>query len=487
MAQATLQTHARPAALSPPRRMALAGKRVLVLGLGDTGLSVARWVVREGGHVRVADTRADPPQLGSLRTRVPAADARCGEFTPRLLEGVDLVCVSPGLSLQEAVVRDAVASGVPVCGDIELFAWGLAEYGRGKVLAITGTNGKTTVTSLTGHLLRGAGIDSAVAGNIAPPALDALCARLDAGPLPDAWVLELSSYQLETTWSLSPDAATMLNLSEDHLDRYSGLAAYGVAKARVFQGSGVQVLNRDDPISLSMAANGRKQITFGLGSPPEDVDFGCITVSGRKWIAQGRNALVAVDALPIHGWHNTANAMAALAMARAICVPYTPLVESVATFSGLPHRLEKVATIRGVDFYDDSKGTNVGATIAALKGVATQGSRAGLDHPVLLVAGGVGKGQDFAPLAQPVAEHARRVFLIGEDARRIEAAIAPSGVPVERCETLEQAVIRAAQAARAGEVVLLSPACASFDMFRNYKHRGEVFAAAVRSLDPGHG
>jgi len=486
--EATVTSHARRIpALAAPRPIALAGTRVLVLGLGDTGLSVAKWVVREGGRARVADTRAAPPQLDLLRSHVPSAEVHCGEFKSRLLEGVDLVCVSPGLSLEENPVRDAAASGVPVCGDIELFAWGLARHGRGKVLAITGTNGKTTATSLTGHLLRGAGTDTELAGNISPPALDALCARLDAGRLPEAWVLELSSYQLETTWSLAPDAAAMLNLSEDHLDRYTGLAAYGAAKSRVFQGSGVQVLNRDDASSSSMALVGRKRITFGLGSPPEDIDFGCIKVNGANWVAQGRNALVAVDALPIHGWHNAANVMAALAMARAIGIPYAPLVESVTTFRGLPHRLEKVATIRGVDFYDDSKGTNVGATIAALKGIATQGARSGLPHPVLLIAGGVGKGQDFALLAQPLAEHARSVFLIGEDAHRIETAIGPSGVPVERCDSLEQAVGRAAQAARVGEAVLLSPACASFDMFRNYKHRGEAFCAAVRALEPGHG
>ena len=481
-AQASAQTHARaPAALVPPLRMALAGKRVLILGLGDTGLSAAKWVAREGGKARVADTRPAPPQLAALKADVPAAEARCGAFTPHLLEGVDLVCVSPGLSLQEAVVREAAAAGVPVGGDIELFAWGLAEHGRGKVLAITGTNGKTTVTSLTGHLLRGAGIDTEVAGNIAPPALDALRLRLDAGKLPDAWVLELSSYQLETTWSLAPEAAAMLNLSEDHLDRYPGLAAYAKAKARVFQGGGVQVLNRDDPGSLSMAANARERITFGLGGPPEDADFGCIALNGKKWIAQGRNALVAVDALPIHGWHNAANAMAAMALARAICVPYAPLVDSVVTFKGLPHRLEKVATIGGVDYYDDSKGTNVGATIAALNGIASQGTH------VLLIAGGVGKGQDFAPLAQPVAEHVRTVFLIGEDAAHIEAAIASSGVPAHRCASLEEAVASAAREAKAGDVVLLSPACASFDMFRDYKHRGDVFAAAVRALGAGRG
>jgi UDP-N-acetylmuramoylalanine--D-glutamate ligase len=386
--------------------------------------------------------------------------------------------VSPGLSLEEGLVREAIAAGVPVCGDIELFAWGLAAHGRGKVVAITGTNGKTTVTSLCGHLLRGAGVDTEVAGNIAPPALDALAARLDAGKLPAAWVLELSSYQLETTWSLAPDAAAMLNLTEDHLDRYPGFAAYGEAKARVFQGHGVQVLNRDDPQSLAMAEDGRRRITFGLDVPAGDEDFGCATVDGVRWIAQGRNVLVPVDALPIHGWHNAANVMAAMALARLAGATHATLVEAVGTFRGLPHRLEKVATVKGVDYYDDSKGTNVGATIAALRGLA---------RPVLLIAGGVGKGQDFAPLAQPVREYARRVLLIGEDAGRIESALEPSGVATERCTTLEAAVAAAARHASAGDAVLLSPTCANLDMFRDYKHRGDAFAAAVRKLGGGGG
>jgi UDP-N-acetylmuramoylalanine--D-glutamate ligase len=466
------------AMLPRPQPMELAGKLVLVLGLGDTGLSVARWVAREGGRVRVADSRAVPPRLAALKSEVPAAEAQCGAFSPRLLEGVDLVCVSPGLSLEENVVREALAAGVPVCGDIELFAWGLAAHGRGKVLAITGTNGKTTVTSLCGHLLRGAGLDAEVAGNIAPPALDALRARLEAGRIPAAWVVELSSYQLETTWSLAPDAATMLNLTEDHLDRYPGLAAYGAAKERVFQGAGAQVLNRDDPHSLAMAQDGRKRITFGLDAPPDECDFGCIPVNGAKWIAQGRNPLVAVDALAIHGWHNVGNAMAAMALARCAGAAYAPLAAAAATYRGLPHRLEKVATVRGVDFYDDSKGTNVGATIAALRGLA---------RSVILIAGGVGKGQDFSPLAQPVGEYARRVLLIGEDAARIESALAPTGVAMQRCRTLEDAVAAAARHARAGEAVLLSPACASFDMFRDYKHRGDAFAAAARALEAAHG
>ncbi len=473
--------------LARPLRTPLAGRRVLVLGLGDTGLSVAKWVAREGGLPRVADTRAAPPRLGELKAQVASAEAHCGPFSSRLLEGVDLLCLSPGLSLELDLVREAVGSGIPVCGDIELFAWGLEAHGRGKVLAVTGTNGKTTVTSLTGHLLRGAGLDVEVAGNIAPPALDALCARLDSGRLPDAWVLELSSYQLETTWSLAPDAATMLNLSEDHLDRYPSIAAYAAAKARVFRGGGGQVLNRDDAVSLSMALAGRSRITFGLGAPKDEAEFGCVGTNGAEWIAQGHDALVEVAGLPVHGWHNAANVMAAMALARAIGLPRCTLSKSVKTFRGLPHRLEKVATIREVDYYDDSKGTNVGATIAALAGIATQGARAGMDHPVILIAGGVGKGQDFAPLAKPVGEHTRMVCLIGEDARRIEAAIMPSGVRSEHCASLEEAVTRASHEARAHEAVLLSPACASFDMFRDYKHRGEAFTAAVRSLEAAHG
>jgi UDP-N-acetylmuramoylalanine--D-glutamate ligase len=492
MAQATSQAQSRPVYMLPrPKRMTLSGKRVLILGLGDTGLSVARWVDRQGGRVRVADTRAAPPRLESLSAAVPSAETHCGAFSSRLLGGVDLLCVSPGLSLDEAVVRDSVAAGTPVCGDIELFAWALEELGRTKVAAITGTNGKTTVTSLTAHLLRGARTDAEAAGNIGPPVLDALCERLDAGKLPAAWVLELSSYQLETCWSLAPDAATVLNLSEDHLDRYPSLPAYGTAKARIFNGSRIQVLNRDDAASLSLATGAAQgidqRITFGLDCPPGEADFGCLAVDGAQWIAQGRNALLPVDALPIHGWHNAANAMAALALAHALGAPLASLVEALATFRGLPHRLEKVATIGGVDYFDDSKGTNVGATIAALRGIATQGPHAGKRRPVILIAGGVGKGQDFAPLAEQALEHARRVLLIGEDALRIQAPLAAAGVPVELCESLEQAVARAAREAHAGDAVLLSPACASFDMFRDYKHRGDVFAARVRELERGHG
>jgi UDP-N-acetylmuramoylalanine--D-glutamate ligase len=438
--------------LPKPAAVPLDGKRVLVLGLGDTGLSVARWVEREGGQARVADTRLAPPRRQDFR-----GELHTGPFTPALLDEVDVLCISPGLSLRDPLVREASARNIPVVGDIELFAW----RNTARVLAITGTNGKTTVTALTGHLLKSAGFDCEVAGNIAPPVLQAALQRKTP---PAAWVLELSSYQLETTWALRPHAAAMLNLTEDHLDRYADIAEYGAAKARIFAGSGVQVLNRNDPRSLAMMQEGRKVITFGLDG---DGDFG---VRGDALICRGV-PMLRIDELQIHGAHNIANALAACALAGSMGVATSALAVGLRSFKGLPHRLERVATLRGVEWYDDSKGTNVGATVAALRG---------LGKPVVLIAGGEGKGQDFAPLAEPARERVTCALLIGRDAPLIEKAL--SGVRVERCASLEEAVRKAAAIARPGEAVLLSPACASFDMFRDYKHRGEVFAAAVRTL-----
>jgi len=449
--------------LPRPQPAALAGRRVLVLGAGDTGLSVAKWVVREGGSVCVADTRDAPPRMKELR-----GDLRSGPLTTALLEGVNLVCISPGLALSEPVVREALARGLPVVGDIELFAWSVRARPGASVVAVTGTNGKTTVTALTGHLLRSAGVDCEVAGNIGPPVLDALM-KPRATP-PALWVLELSSYQLETTWALEPAAAALLNVSEDHLDRYADMDDYAAAKARIFLGSGVQVLNRDDPRSMACALSGRRIVTFGLDPPRGDEHFG---IADGKWLVQGRERILAADQLPIYGRHNAANALAACTLAHAVGAPLEALAAGLRSFRGLPHRLERVALRQGVAWYDDSNGTNVGATIAAL---------AGLSAKTLLIAGGEGKRQDFSPLAPVVAQHARRVFLIGRDAPLIERALRASGVPLERCDSLEQAVARAAALAVSGDAVLLSPACASFDMFRDYRHRGEAFAAAVRAL-----
>jgi len=439
----------------------LAGRRVLVLGLGDSGLSAARWIERQGGTPRVADTRAEPPRAQDF-----GGELRTGPFSEALLEGVSLVCLSPGLPLREAVVQAAVARGIPVIGDIELFAWHVRAEAQSRVLAVTGTNGKTTVSALTGHLLRAAGIDCEVAGNIGPAALDALLRR--RAP-PAAWVLELSSYQLETTWSLAPDAATVLNLSEDHLDRYAGMEEYAAAKARVFLGRGVQILNRDDARSMAFALEEREQQSFGLGAPAAAGQWGVLDGT----LHEGALPLMPVVELQIHGAHNIANALAACALASSLGASREALARGLRSFKGLPHRLQLLAERGAVAWYDDSKGTNVGATVAALTG---------LGRPALLIAGGEGKGQDFAPLAPAVAAHARRVLLIGRDALLIERSLAASGVPLERCATLEQAVARAAQLAQPGDAVLLSPACASFDMFRDYRHRGEVFAAALRAL-----
>jgi UDP-N-acetylmuramoylalanine--D-glutamate ligase len=449
--------------LRKPLPEALRSKTVLVLGLGDTGLSVARWVESEGGRVRVADTRAAPPRKPEFGGEFVA-----GQFTPALLDGVDLVCISPGLSLQEPLVREAASRGVPVLGDIELFAWHVRGFTRSKVIAVTGTNGKTTVTALTAHLLRSAGVDCESAGNIGPAALQALLARKAAPPA--VWVLELSSYQLETTWSLDADAAALLNLTEDHLDRYGSVNEYGAAKARVFLGEGVSIVNRDDPRALALAPARSTRMTFGLGAPPVGWDFG--TLDGA--LVQGREAFFQARELRIHGEHNVANALAACALARAMGLSLESLNKGLRTFAGLPHRLQLVATRNGVEWYDDSKGTNVGATVAAL---------AGLRKPVLLIAGGEGKGQDFSPLALPVSQFAKRVLLIGRDAALIDQALQSTGVPIVRCASLEEAVERAAREAAPGDAVLLSPACASFDMFRDYRHRGEVFAAAAERLD----
>ncbi len=454
--------------LSRPQPTALAGRQVLVLGLGDTGLSAAKWIAQQGGKVRGADSRPAAPRAAEFRAALPWAEMRCGRFDASLLEGADMVCVSPGLSLGEPVVREALARGLPVLGDVELFAWTVRARNRCKVLAVTGTNGKTTVTALAGHLLRAAGVDCEVAGNIGPAVLEALM-KPRATP-PALWVLELSSYQLETTWALEPDAAALLNVSEDHLDRYAGMDDYAAAKARIFLGSGVQILNRDDPRAIACALPGRRIVTFGLDAPRGDEHFG---IAGGRWLVRGRERILEVSQLPIHGWHNAANALAACALAQAGGAPLESLAAGLRGFRGLPHRLERVALRRGVAWYDDSKGTNVGATIAAL---------AGLSGKALLIAGGEGKGQDFAALAPVVAQHARRVLLIGRDAPLIERALRASAVPLERCESLERAVARAAALAVSGDAVLLSPACASFDMFRDYRHRGEAFAAAVRAL-----
>lgn len=471
--------------------MKLTGQHVLVLGLGESGLAMARWCVRMGARVRVADTRSSPPYAAQLQEMVPEAELVSGEFSDALLAGINVLALSPGLPAGQMVVLQARLKGITVVGEIELFAHALQSLHSivemPRVIAITGTNGKTTTTALTGHLCRAAGYDTEIAGNISPAALTALLDRIEQDELPRIWVLELSSFQLETLNSLNADAATVLNISDDHLDRYINLDEYAEAKARVFgtgEGciphDGTQVLNRDDPRVRSMAIAGRPLLTFGLDAPAHAHDFGLIQKGGEHWLAQGDQPLMPRSKLPISGLHNTSNALAALALCSALGLPMDRLLAGLQTFRGLPHRVEFVTEVQGVRYYDDSKGTNVGATLAAL-----EGQLAGPDHKVVLIAGGDGKGQDFSPLRPAVTDAARAVVLIGRDAGRLEAVLEGCGVPLHTAVDLPAAVKISSQLAEQGDVVLLSPACASLDMFKNYAHRAEVFIAAVHELKGG--
>lgn len=452
-----------------------ADKSVLVLGLGETGLSLVRWLSAQGARVRIADSREHPPGLDPLHVQWPQVEVRCGIFRSELLDGIDLIAISPGVPVRDPLVQKAMANKIPVVGDIELFAQSLPREHPPKIIAITGANGKTTVTTMVGEMCRAAGMDTEVAGNISPAVLDVLMQR--EGRHPDVWVLELSSFQLETTSSLSADAATVLNISEDHLDRYDDMGDYIAAKARIFRREGeggVQVLNRDDPESMAMALLGRAHATFGLNTPAEGMDdWGIETEDGFVWLTQCDRRVLKSNELQVSGLHNVANALAALALCRAIDMPLAPLLGALRSFKGLPHRVEPVAEINGVTYYDDSKGTNVGATVAALNG---------LGKLAVVILGGEGKGQDFTPLHEAVEHHARAVVLIGRDADKIAMALSDCSVPILEAADMTTAVRLSAEYAQPGDAVLMSPACASFDMYRNYVHRAEMFIKAVHSL-----
>ena len=486
------------------------GQHALVLGLGESGLAMAQWLAHCGARVRVADTREAPQRLQALRDAVPEAQFVGGALGAALLDTIDFVAVSPGLMPSKELVDIAPAAvqrNIPLWGEIEIFAQALAalKESRGyapKVVAITGTNGKTTVTSLTGLLCQRAGLSTRVAGNISPAALDVLREMLEAESLPQAWILELSSFQLHTTYSLNANAATVLNLTQDHLDWHGDMAAYAADKARIFGADTVRVLNRDDALVMKMDAPMSQSITFGTDEPGQADCFGLVNERGVLWLAAAVageesekkrkknevaevvpctvNRLMPADALQIRGLHNAANALAALALCRAIGLPFAPLLHGLREYKGEPHRVELIAAIDGIDFYDDSKGTNVGATVAALNGLGK--AFGGQDQRIVLLAGGDGKGQDFSPLAEPCSRYVRAIVLIGRDGPKLRAAIEASGVDMVDCTTLPEAVAKAAQLARTGDCVLLSPACASMDMFTNYAHRAQVFCDAVREL-----
>lgn len=547
--------------------MSWLGQHVLILGLGDSGLSMARWCARQGARVTVADTRADPPNWSTLQAQYPEVRRVTGEWGAHLVEGQDVRAVfkSPGLSPAEVapVWQAAQAMGLWTGTELTLFVHALQtlreERGYApRVLAITGTNGKTTVTSLTGQLLERAGVRTAVAGNIGPTLLDTLTQALDAAPpwdppgveavthaageeladaatvpvsalpavlddesakadvpliappppkidlgLPEVWVLELSSFQLDGVSGFEPSAATILNITEDHLDWHGTLPAYVEAKSRIWGTQGLMVINRDDPLVKAMTPADepvrkknqvpRHWISFGSGLPVRPGDYGLETVNGMTWLVRAHEAdetrkrrrgeeediyiqrLMPADVLRIRGEHNALNALAALALACSTGSQLAPMLYGLREYRGEPHRVDSVAIVNDVEYIDDSKGTNVGATVAALQGLGRQ-------RRLVVILGGDGKGQDFSPLLEPVRRHVRAVLLLGRDAPRLREALSSAGVPMTDVQTLPQAVHEARQLAQPGDAVLLSPACASLDMFRNYSHRAEVFIQTVQAL-----
>lgn len=441
--------------------------KVLIVGLGKTGLSCARYLASQGVEVAVVDSREQPPALETMRQELPDVAVFTGGFDERVFAHAEQLVVSPGVSLREPAVAHALARGVPVLGDVELFA----RAARAPVIAITGSNGKSTVTSLVGEMVRAVGLEVRVGGNLGTPALELL-----RDQEPDFYVLELSSFQLETTSSLQPVAAAVLNVSADHMDRYESLNEYAAAKQRIYHAAATRVLNRDDALVSAMAESsaeaGGEIVWFGLETPRSDREYGLACTGDDCWLARGKERLLPESALRMRGRHNVANALAALALANAAGIDGEQALQVLREFPGLAHRSQWVAERNGVTWFNDSKGTNVGATLAAVSGMPDK---------VVLIAGGDGKGADFSSLRPVLAQKGRAAVLIGRDAPRLEQAL-QGALPLVRAADMQEAVAQAAQWAQPGDTVLLSPACASLDMYRNYEHRGEVFMEAVQEL-----
>jgi UDP-N-acetylmuramoylalanine--D-glutamate ligase len=446
-----------------------------IVGLGRTGLSSARWLSARGWRVVVTDSRAEPPELPGLRALDPAIEVALGGLDANVLDGATLVVASPGVALSEPIFAEARRRGLEIVGDIELFA----REAKAPVVGITGTNGKSTVTTLLGRMAERAGIRVRVGGNLGEPALDLLPAPSVASTVPpvspDLYVLELSSFQLEATETLHLKAATVLNVTADHLDRYPSIEAYAAAKARIYARCDTAVVNLDDPLVRDMPTPAQRTLAFSLRADA-GADFAVAERAegaGERWLMRREEPLLPLGALRISGLHNAANALAALALGEALELPMASMLTELAAFPGLPHRTQWVAEIGGVTYVNDSKGTNVGATLAAV---------GGMPGPLVLIAGGDGKNQDFAPLADAFRGKVRHAVLIGRDAGKI-AEVLQGVCRTARAGSLEEAVRAAARAANPGDTVLLSPACASLDMFRDYTHRGAVFAQAVKELE----
>jgi UDP-N-acetylmuramoylalanine--D-glutamate ligase len=437
----------------------------IVVGLGKSGMSLVRFLAQQGVRFAVADTRANPPELETLKRDYPQVEVRCGELDVNFLCRASELYVSPGLAVATPALAEAAARGVKLSGDIDLFA----RHAKAPIVAITGSNAKSTVTTLVGEMVVAAGKRVAVGGNLGTPALDLLADDVEL------YVLELSSFQLETTDQLNAEVATCLNISEDHMDRYSGLPAYHLAKHRIFRGARQVVINRDDALSRPLIADQVTCWEFGLGKP-DLKRFGLLEENGEKSLAFRFETLLPVSELKIRGAHNQSNALAALALGQAVGLPMETMLATLRQFTGLPHRCQWVGERAGVNYYDDSKATNVGAALAAIEGLG-----ADIAGKLVLIAGGDGKGADFSALKTPVARFCRAVVLLGRDAELLAEALGDAA-PLVRVKTLEEAVQRCSELAEAGDAVLLSPACASLDMFKNFEERGRLFAQAVGGL-----
>ncbi|HVV69887.1 MAG TPA: UDP-N-acetylmuramoyl-L-alanine--D-glutamate ligase [Gammaproteobacteria bacterium] len=437
----------------------------VIVGLGKTGLSCAHWLAAHHFNIAVTDSRDNPPGLTELQAQFPLVPVITGHFDTQLCQKASRLIVSPGVSLREPAVAAAIAQGIPAIGDIELFA----KAHTAPVIAITGSNGKSTVTTLVGEMARQAGKEVEVGGNLGTPALDLLTSKTT-----ELFVLELSSFQLETTYSLKPAAAVILNLSEDHMDRYDSMTDYLKAKQRIYAGCATTIINRDDPITWQNLTF-EKTLSFGLDEPQEG-QFGLRNVEGNYYLARGTENLLATSNLKIKGRHQLANALAALALGEAVSLPMPAMLEALKNFQGLTHRCQWVAHYHGVDWYNDSKATNVGAAKPAIEGLG-----ADIQGKLVVIAGGLGKNADFSPLKDTMKKYVRQLILIGKDAPLMANALKGS-VNIEQASTMEQAVTLAQQQAQPGDAVILAPACASFDMFNNFEHRGEVFMSAVRAL-----
>ncbi len=436
-----------------------------VVGLGKTGLSCVRYLLNKGLKIVVTDSRMNPPGLSTFKTECTSVPIFLGKINAEILLSSDQVILSPGISLHNEAVKQAIANGIPVFGDIEIFC----QQAKAPIIAVSGSNGKSTVTTLVAEMTRRAGLNTCVGGNLGTPALELL-----NEDIPDLYVLELSSFQLETTFSLSAHASVILNVSPDHMDRYANLNEYANAKKKIYSGNGLMVINQDDDVVKAMDDNLRKSISFTLNKPEKN-NFGTIIRNSEVWLCQGDNEIIKQDELGIKGEHNVANALAAIALATSVNVPFDSMVKTLRSFSGLEHRCQRVATIKEIDWFNDSKATNVGACIASIKSLSDLGE-------IILIAGGDSKDANLSSLKPIIAKHVKHVLLLGLDAKKIANVIDPE-VTYDFVTDMTEAVNTANDLAEAGEVVLLAPACASLDMYESYQERGTAFVDAINMLE----